>query len=71
MYIHMHMCVCVSVQVDHSWSVGDHDGARRNSRIAFYWNIAAIVGGIVVGVISGIGVGIYFGSYSYYPYNNY
>ena len=55
------------VQVDHSWSLGDHDGARRNSRIAFFWNIAGIVGGIVIGIGTAILVAI-FQSHSSSPY---
>ena len=49
----MYMCVCISVQVNSSWSSGDYDGARGNSRTALQWNIVTIVAGFIFS-------GIYF-----------
>jgi hypothetical protein len=43
-----HFTPLSSPQVDTSWQAGDHEGARRYSRIALLLNVVSIVGGIVL-----------------------
>ena len=45
-------------QVDNAWIQGDVEGAYSYSRRAKYWNIAAIVTGLILGVTLGVVVGV-------------
>lgn len=43
-YIHTH----IHTQVNSSWSAGDYERAKKNSKIALCWSVAAIVVGIMI-----------------------